>query len=201
MQIVHKTCPIWPLCRDPNEGSEVVYLNMPRIQKLLGYKGFEYEGVNMQLNGLWAAGPDMNRPTSREMTRILNEGNIETLVLNGNLDAAWYILPFFFFPSLSFTFTMLNSFSNTPGQIMFFEELPWSGLAEYRKKEFKDWFWEDIDGSVLKGGQMKSVDRLYFVNVDGAGHTCPGDQKGAVQSVVNAFLPGRNSMERKGFFG
>lgn len=38
---------------------------------------------------------------------------------------------------------------------------------------------------------MKSVERLYFFTVDGAGHTCPGDQKGAVLAVLNDFIGDR----------
>lgn len=91
MHIVHKTCPVYPLCRDVDEGFEEVYLNKPSSQKLLGYESFEFLAVNFEINGMWSAGPDVVRPTTREMTRILNEGSIDTLILNGNLDVAWYV--------------------------------------------------------------------------------------------------------------
>lgn len=48
-------------------------------------------------------------------------------------------------------------------------------------------------GTLTKGGESKSVEKLSTVTVDEAGHTSPGDQKEAVAFVVKCWLhPGQD---------
>lgn len=84
--------------------------------------------------------------------------------------------------------------SNTPGNKAVYDALGWSSQAEYQAESFVPWFWVNDSEMSVKGGDMKGVEGLWFFSVDGAGHTCPGDQKEAVVSVVNAFISGKGEM-------
>jgi cathepsin A (carboxypeptidase C) len=73
-----------PLC--DRDGHYVEYLNLPEVQGALGLKEWNYSSINYDLNERWAQSGDMFRPTTREMTWILDESPTKVLVINGNND-------------------------------------------------------------------------------------------------------------------
>lgn len=88
---------------------------------------------------------------------------LRLLVLNGNED---YIV-------------------NTPGQIWMYDNLLWSGHAEYRINK-----WRDLPENIGVTGFWKGTDdgKLVFVGLDGAGHGVPGDVPEAAHRVLQRWL-------------
>ena len=70
-----------------------------------------------------------------------------------------------------------------------YDAQPWGRQARYRLEKFSGWEWPDAGGRLTRGGEFKAVDRgrLAAVTVDEAGHTSPGDQKGAVAFIVDCW--------------
>lgn len=77
---------------------------------------------------------------------------------------------------------------NTPGQIYMYDRLSWNGQQVFKSAAWKDWTYEDASAKFRRGGSCKGTRKLYFVGVDGAGHTAPGDQPAAVLSVVRDWI-------------
>lgn len=64
------------------------YLNQSRVKKLLGVaEDLEFKSINFTLNALWTAELDINLPTTRDVSYILDEGGVKLLGINGNMDA------------------------------------------------------------------------------------------------------------------
>lgn len=89
--------------------------------------------------------------------------SLRLLVLNGNED---YIV-------------------NTPGQIWMYDNLLWSGHAEYRINK-----WRDLPESIGVSGFWKGTgdSKLVFEGLDGAGHGVPGDVPEAAYNVLQRWL-------------
>lgn len=85
------------------------------------------------------------------------------LVLNGNED---YIV-------------------NTPGQKWLYDNLLWSGHAEYRINK-----WRDVPSDINATGFWKGTGdgRLVFVGLDGAGHGVPGYLPEASYRVLQRWI-------------
>lgn len=65
----------------------VDFLNDPERQKLLGIEKFhKFESINFPLNFAWAAHPEINLPTTRQASYLLDQGHLRLLVVNGNYD-------------------------------------------------------------------------------------------------------------------
>lgn len=75
-----------PMCEDFANGTFAKYLNQPWIEEALGIER-NFSGVNIDLNERFQASGDMWRPTTREMSYILDQTDIEVLVMNGNEDS------------------------------------------------------------------------------------------------------------------
>lgn len=88
---------------------------------------------------------------------------LRVLVMNGNED---YIV-------------------NTPGQKWLYDNLLWSGYADYRLKA-----WKDLPKDTTATGFWKGTDdgRLVFVGLDGAGHGVPGYLPEASYRVLQRWL-------------
>ncbi|EME78965.1 uncharacterized protein MYCFIDRAFT_34326 [Pseudocercospora fijiensis CIRAD86] len=64
------------------------HLNRPEIQRRLGLRQpVEYVSINFSLNAAFTAHPENLIPTTREVTFLLDEGELSVLVMNGNFDA------------------------------------------------------------------------------------------------------------------
>ncbi|KAH6605937.1 alpha/beta-hydrolase [Trichoderma cornu-damae] len=130
---------------------------------------FVFEDVDLALNSAYTRSKDSFRPTSRELARVLdahrtsNLGDIRALVLQGNED---YIV-------------------NTPGNMWAYDNLRWSGLADYRLAP-----WRELPERMAATGLWKSSGRLAFVAVDGAGHTVPGDVRDGSYRIAQEWFQG-----------
>lgn len=167
---VHIPCPNWPFCADIRKGNMSAYINQAHIKKALKLPpSYVFEDIDLVLNSAYVLSKDPFRTTTRELARILdayrtpNLGDIRVLVLQGNED---YIV-------------------NTPGNIWAYENLRWSGLADYRLAP-----WQELPESMAATGSWKSSGRLAFVAVDGAGHTVPGDVREGSYRIAQEWLEG-----------
>ncbi|KAI1176037.1 alpha/beta-hydrolase [Nemania sp. FL0916] len=160
-------------CIPPNEFYSETHLNRPEVQKLLGFDPpHRYRAVNMSLNFAWAGQPEMQIPTTRNVSWLLDEGDVRILVFNGDYDGV----------------------ITTPGMFREFDNLPWSQNEVFRKQPKVGWRWVNADGESAKGGKIKGVPKLVAASVYDAGHMSPGDAKPAVASLVRSWI------KQKGFF-
>ncbi|PON30495.1 carboxypeptidase Y [Trichoderma gamsii] len=167
---VHIPCPDWPLCSDITKGNMTAYLNQDHIKKALKLpSSFVFVADDIDVDMAYIYSKDPFRPTTREVARILdayrtpNLGDIRVLVLQGNED---YRL-------------------NTPGNMWAYDNLRWSGLADYRLAP-----WRELPEGMAATGFWKSSGRLAFVAVDGAGHTVPGDVREGSYRIAQEWLEG-----------
>ncbi|KAH0492926.1 hypothetical protein TgHK011_007852 [Trichoderma gracile] len=163
---VHIPCPNWPWCADIRKGNITAYLNQPLVKAALGFPpSFTFEDIDIPLNTAYTLSKDPFRPTTRQVARVLDAG-IRVLVLQGNED---YIV-------------------NTPGNVWAYDNLRWSGLADYRLAR-----WRALPEGMAATGTWKGdggEGRLAFVAVDGAGHTVPGDVREGSWRIVREWLEG-----------
>ncbi|KAL7787868.1 Alpha/Beta hydrolase protein [Trichoderma ceciliae] len=167
---VNIPCPNWPWCADIRKGNMTAYLNQQHIKKALKLpSSFIFEDINQDVNLAYTYFKDPFKPTTREVARILdayrtpNLGDIRVLVLQGNED---YVV-------------------NTPGNMWAYDNLRWSGLADYRLAH-----WRELPERMAATGLWKSSGRLAFVAVDGAGHTVPGDVREGSYRIAKEWLEG-----------
>ena len=59
----------------------------------------------------------------------------------------------------------------------------WDGMKEFNAAPYKDWH---VDGKVA--GELKSYDKLTFLQVEGAGHMVPKDQPESALDMLKRFL-------------
>ncbi|KAL7951565.1 Alpha/Beta hydrolase protein [Trichoderma barbatum] len=167
---VHIPCPDPPLCPDIRKGNMTAYLNQAHIKSALKLPPSSvFDDIDWDINAAYTYFKDPFRPTTGELARILDAyrtphlGDIRVLVLQGNED---YVV-------------------NTPGNMWAYENLRWSGLADYRLAK-----WQDLPESMAATGSWKSSGRLAFVAVDGAGHTVPGDVREGSYRIAQEWLQG-----------
>ncbi|KAI1126222.1 alpha/beta-hydrolase [Nemania abortiva] len=154
-------------CIPPAEFYTETHLNRPEIQKLLGFdKPHEYLAANFSLNAIWSYQPEILIPTTRNVSWLLDKGDLRMLVFNGVYDAA----------------------ITTPGMFREFDQLPWSQKDAFREQPKTDWHWTDSHGSIFKGGKVKGIPKLQAASVYDAGHMSPGDAKPAVSSLVQQWI-------------
>ncbi|KAI8945666.1 alpha/beta-hydrolase [Xylaria longipes] len=154
-------------CIPPAEFYTESHLNKPEIQKLLGFDApREYRAANFSLNTIWSEQPEILIPTTRNVTWLLDEGDLRILVFNGVYDAA----------------------ITTPGMFREFDQLPWSQKDAFRRQPKVDWHWADSHGNTIKGGKIKGVPKLQVASVYDASHMSPGDAKPAVSSLVQQWI-------------
>ncbi|KAI1811478.1 alpha/beta-hydrolase [Poronia punctata] len=154
-------------CIPPVQFYPEPYLNRPEVQKLLGFDTpREYRTINMTLNEAWSSQPEIVIPTTRNLSWLLDQGDLRVLVFNGVYDAA----------------------ITTPGMFREFDHLPWSQRDVFRRQPKTNWYWTDSVGSLFEGGKIKSVPKLHVASVYDAGHMSPGDAKPAVASLVRQWI-------------
>lgn len=144
------------------------YLNQDAIKKAIGVP----ESVNFHmLSGAVgeAYGTELTKSRARTLEQVLDAppssglDGIRLLVLNGNED---YIV-------------------NTPGQKWQYDNLFWSGYADYRVSK-----WRDLPKDVNATGFWKGTEdgRLVFVGVDGSGHGVPGYLPEASYRILQRWI-------------
>lgn len=144
------------------------YLNQDAIKKAIGVP----ESVNFQmLSGAVgeAYGIEPTKSRARTLEQVLDAppssglDGIRLLVLNGNED---YIV-------------------NTPGQKWQYDNLFWSGYADYRISK-----WRGLPKDVNATGFWKGTEdgRLVFVGVDGSGHGVPGYLPEASYRILQRWI-------------
>ncbi|KAI1202291.1 alpha/beta-hydrolase [Nemania serpens] len=154
-------------CIPPAEFYTESHLNRPEIQKLLGFDTpREYRAANFSLNAIWSQHPEILIPTTRNVSWLLDEGDLRILVFNGVYDAA----------------------ITTPGMFREFDRLPWSQKDLFSKQPKVDWHWTNSHGDIIQGGKIKKIPKLQVASVYGAGHMSPGDAKPAVSSLVRQWI-------------
>ena len=168
--IVHHKCADPPLCANEHYGNFTRYLNQEHIKKALNFpSSFVYSAINVEMNQAYALSNDIYQPTTKELTDVLTAyehpglGDIRVLVLNGDDDYAL----------------------NTPGQIWLYDNLRWSGQADYRIAS-----WAGLPEKFAATGTWKATRdrRLVFVSLDGAGHTVPSDQREGSYRVLQEWM-------------
>jgi cathepsin A (carboxypeptidase C) len=78
---------------------------------------------------------------------------------------------------------------NTPGNKLVFEDLGWSGQADYRLKK-----WTSLPAYIGAKGEWKGTDdgRLVFVAVEDAGHSLAQYQPAATYRILNKWVSGES---------
>lgn len=175
-RIVRHGCPVNPpLCDDLNKGNFTAYLNQEHIKSALDFpKSFTFRDTNFDLNLQYALSNYVFKTTTDEVAAILEVGSlpdqplgdINLLVLQGNDD---YMM-------------------NTPGQRWMYDNLRWSGQADYRIAKWKTLDEEEFAATGFWKGTADG--RLVFVAVDGAGHMVPGDVGEGSWRVMQRWLDG-----------
>lgn len=92
-------------------------------------------------------------------------GDVRVLVMNGNDD--WIC--------------------NTPGNKLAYDEVRWSGQADYRSRP-----WRALPAGVAATGEWKGTadGRLVFVAVDGAGHELPQWAREGSHQILERWMAG-----------
>ncbi|KAI0872729.1 alpha/beta-hydrolase [Hypoxylon argillaceum] len=159
-------------CIPPAQFYTESHLNRPEVQKLLGFETpREYRSANFSLNAIWSNQSEILIPTTRNVSWLLDEGDLRMLVFNGVYDAA----------------------ITTPGMFREFDRLPWSQKDIFRTQPKVDWYWTDSQGDIINGGKVKGVPKLQVASVYDAGHMSPGDAKPAISSLVQQWIESTDS--------
>jgi cathepsin A (carboxypeptidase C) len=176
---VHRPCPDYPLCSNVERGNITEFLNQKHVKEALKFpEAFVFDQVNWQINPIYTK-TSGGKPTSPEAAAILDSymtpklvddgkpiGDVRVLVLNGNED-----------PMVG-----------TPGNMMQWDRVAWSRMAEYRGAQ-----WHDLeDEGVAATGSWKATKdgRLAFVAVDKAGHMVPGDVPEGAYRILQRWIAG-----------
>ncbi|KAJ3499072.1 hypothetical protein NLG97_g636 [Lecanicillium saksenae] len=155
-------------CEDMSHGNFTAYLNQGHVKRAIGIdESMTFLALDPTVTGLYEFDTTQSRTNFLESVMDPLVGSksedIRLLVLNGNED---YIV-------------------NTPGQKWQYENLFWSGYADYRIKE-----WRDLPDDITATGFWKGTDdgRLVFVGVDGAGHGVPGYLPEASYRILQRWI-------------
>lgn len=164
-------CSNFPLCDDERKGNFTAYLNQPHILDALHFPpSFTFSPINWAINTAYTDNASPWKPTTHELAAILDahahpslRADIRLLILNGNED---FVV-------------------NTPGNVWAYDNLLWSGHAEYRISR-----WVAMPEDVAATGFWKGTrdGRLVFVGVDDAGHTVPGDVREGSGQILRKWL-------------
>ncbi|KAF9870599.1 hypothetical protein CkaCkLH20_11905 [Colletotrichum karsti] len=164
-------------------GTEEVtrFLNQTAVKQALGQPNVSFSEINYAFNAIWTGQPEMNLPSTREISHLLDIKNTPIIVLNGNNDII----------------------GNTEGMIKILDSLPWGSHDEYEKQSLSPWWYEDSRGHQRRGGEFKQFEKLAVVTVDEAGHMNMADQRRGTSAIIKRWLSkaslGRN--EKKGSSG
>ncbi|RKK83902.1 hypothetical protein BFJ71_g14728 [Fusarium oxysporum] len=161
-----------PLCSDFDEDEGLEFFNQPWVQEELGFSNFSFSLIDFDANMRWQEARSLFLPTTRELTFLLDDTHVRLLFINGNNDII----------------------VSTPGQMRMLDEQPWSRQPQFRKMEYRDWYYTDgelsDDGGSHShlGGTWKGNNKLSHFTVDEAGHFSPMNQPEAIGAVVRAWI-------------
>lgn len=165
-------CPTGTInCDAPNQPNITTYLNEPKLLAALGFPiTFKFSELNVAMNGAYQFFRSMYMPTVSQIAYLLDNKATSTnkslrlLLINGRED---YIV-------------------NTPGNIIAYDDMQWSGQAEYRSVPWQP-LPDDIDGAT---GFWKGTrdSRLVFVAVDAAGHMVPKDVRTGSFQILQKWI-------------
>lgn len=170
--LVHFKClPDDDTCSDPQFGNYTKYLNQPSVLSALGFPAnYTYVSSNDELHiQYYSVSKTYFLPMEKHIRAVLDAyqtkglGDIKILALNGNDD-----------------FTC-----NSRGQKIVYEDLEWSGQADYRAQAWSD-LPKEIDGTGSWKGTKDG--RLALVTLDKAGHMVPGYQPKASYQILERWL-------------
>lgn len=161
------------MCLDLGTGNITEYLNQEAIKSALNFpSSYQFQHINMDLNGRYDASRSVFRNMAPTISFILDAhlspglGDVRLLVLQGNNDVV----------------------CNTPGNAWRYDNLLWSGHADYRILKFEEL---DEEKYATTGFWKATKDgRLAFVAVDKAGHTVPGDKKEGAYRILQNWIEG-----------
>ncbi|KAF7560127.1 hypothetical protein G7046_g4025 [Stylonectria norvegica] len=157
------------------------YINNPKVWAMIDPPKAvsNYSIMSFDIVKTFLAGADMYVNTAREVRYVLEEGGVDVLIYNGNLDLA----------------------CNTPGNLRWMERLSWKGQAEFVAQSMEQWQ-SPRDGELVVAGTMKEVKapvnggdgeaRLAFVTVDEAGHMVPLDQPEMTLYLIQKWMNGES---------
>ncbi|KAJ6785103.1 hypothetical protein PWT90_03560 [Aphanocladium album] len=155
-------------CEDMSHGNFTAYLNQDHVKKAIGVpESMVFNALDSNVGSSYVY--EMMHSRTRALESVMDppagseSEDIRLLVLNGNED---YIV-------------------NTPGQKWQYDNLFWSGYANYRIKE-----WQDLPDDITATGFWKGTDdgRLVFVGVNGAGHGVPGYLPEASYRILQRWI-------------
>ena len=69
--------------------------------------------------------------------------------------------------------------------------MKWDGMKEFDAAPYKDWH---VDGKVA--GELKSYDKLTFLQVEGVSHMVPKDQPESALDMLKRFLSNNHQSSR-----
>ncbi|KAH7161837.1 carboxypeptidase Y [Dactylonectria macrodidyma] len=156
-----------PLCGVANNATEH-FLNQGWVQERLGFAPFDFKLIDFDINDAWTVDRHVFVPTTRELTWLLDNTDINIVFINGNEDII----------------------ISTPGQIRMLNEQPWHGQAWFRAQGLQPWYYQDgevsSEGSI--GGEWKGNRRLSLFTVNEAGHMAPYNQPEAVGAILKQWI-------------
>ncbi|KAH8898491.1 alpha/beta-hydrolase [Thozetella sp. PMI_491] len=178
---IHLPCTNLPFCWEEGVGNQSTFINQKRVLSALGFdSSFHFQLVNYELNQGYLTTRSNLLPMAPPLSYILDSGrnkaraDIKVLVLNGNED---YIV-------------------NTPGQIYAFDNLRWSGQADFRSSRWTNWGYKpesSLGNEPFPGSgfwKQTSDAKLVLVGVDGAGHEAPRHAGAATGAILERWLRG-----------
>lgn len=166
-------CPGPGACMDKTQANETSYLNQISVKVALGVPLtvtfvesstemlHSYAGSGsyyMPRGGQVASLLDLNMPSTGKPVKVL--------AINGNDDCI----------------------VNTPGTILAYDDVKWSGQKEYRDAQWKS-MPKDVQGATGKWKGTKDG-KLVLVTVDGAGHMVPKSKAKGSAHILQKWLAG-----------
>ncbi|KAK7420506.1 hypothetical protein QQX98_002704 [Neonectria punicea] len=157
------------------------YMNTPAVWSMIEPPAAvtNFSIMSFDISKAFLAGADMYVNTAREVKYVLEEGGVDVLIYNGNLDLA----------------------CNTAGNLRWMERLSWRGQAEFVARDMREWE-SPKDGETVVAGTMKEVTaavrggdgkaRLGFVTVDAAGHMVPLDEPEMSLYLIQKWMNGES---------
>lgn len=144
------------------------YINSPDVWAMIDPPKSvgNYSIISFDIHSSFLAEVDIYVNTAKEIKYVLEEGGIDVLIYNGNLDLA----------------------CNSPGNLRWMERMSWKGQAELVAQHMTEWRSPKDGATVVTGGDGEA--RLAFVTADAAGHMVPLDQPEISLYLIQTWMNG-----------
>lgn len=163
---VRKECK-GPLCYSEMEPIDK-YLNLKEVQEAIGAEVSNFQSCNFEINKNFLFAGDWMKPYQRQVTQLLDEYELPTLIYAGDKDFI----------------------CNWMGNHAWADELPWKHHEAYAEANLKPWIVEGQD-ETYQAGEIKSVEELTFLRLFDGGHMVPYDQPEASLTMLNEWIHGK----------